>query len=167
VSGFDFTRADGRDANIVVISNIGVEDNIPHCKVNLVGSTASISFPAGVWKKLSFTATSSYTSNWTIGTDSITYQPINTRDVMMWISGAISTTSQQANFNVAIIKNHNTLVQYGTMPITVDQNARQFNFSTNAYIASVAPGDVFSIWIKPVGTEDLIIAALDWLVIAK
>ena len=54
-SGFDFSRADGRDANIEIISCVGTEDKKPHCKVNVVDSTATTTCTtADTYYKLNF-----------------------------------------------------------------------------------------------------------------
>ena len=167
VSGMDMSLAAGTYANVFMQGNAGMEDKSPHCKVNLVGASASKSFTINQWNKVTFTATSNYTCKFTIATDSITYQPTNVRDLMMWISGAIQTTSQPATIQIAVLKNHDRANPYGVISVYLDQNTRAFNFSTNVYISDAAAGDVFSIYLKPVATEDIIIVDLDWLVRAQ
>jgi hypothetical protein len=39
ISGFDFERTDGRDANIIIKGNVGIEDKVPHAKLNIVDNT--------------------------------------------------------------------------------------------------------------------------------
>jgi hypothetical protein len=54
-SGFDFSRADGRDANIEIMSCVGTEDKKPHAKINVVDSTATTTCTtANVYYKLNF-----------------------------------------------------------------------------------------------------------------
>lgn len=40
ISGFDFHRQDGRDKNIVISGNVGLEDKNPHAKLNVIDNTA-------------------------------------------------------------------------------------------------------------------------------
>lgn len=42
VAGFDFSRRDGRDANIIFIDNIGIEDKNPHAKINVADNTTAV-----------------------------------------------------------------------------------------------------------------------------
>lgn len=47
MSGFDFSRADGRDADIEVIGNAGSEDMVPHSKINIIDNTATTTITTG------------------------------------------------------------------------------------------------------------------------
>lgn len=53
LSGFDFARADGRDANIEVTGNVGVEEESPHAKINVVDNTVTTTIAlANAYQKL-------------------------------------------------------------------------------------------------------------------
>lgn len=52
ISGFDFHRQDGRDANIVVDGNVGIESKAPHAKHNVIdNTTATTVTTAGTYYK--------------------------------------------------------------------------------------------------------------------
>lgn len=162
--GFDFAATDGRDANIFMQGNVGEEDKKPHAKVNLLNNSATQAITATTWTKVAFTKTNSYTCKFFIGTDSITYQPKSSADMLMWLSGSIYTTTQPANVTIAIVRNAATATLYGRMQIFLDANSRAFNYSTNVYIDDCALGDDFSIWVYTAGNETLVFQDIAWLI---
>lgn len=51
-SGFDFKRRDGRDADILMVGNIGEEDKKAHAKINVVDNTTAVTVTtAGTYYK--------------------------------------------------------------------------------------------------------------------
>jgi len=56
-SGFDFSRPDGRDANIYMQYNAGTENKNPHAKVNMIDNAAATTITAvNTWYKAVFTS---------------------------------------------------------------------------------------------------------------
>lgn len=47
ISGFDFKRTDGRDANVVITSNVGIESKVPHAKINVIDNTVGTTITTG------------------------------------------------------------------------------------------------------------------------
>lgn len=171
MSGFDFTRTDGRDANIVVTNNVGEENKQPHAKINLAGNTTVTSLSSNTWTKATFINTSYYTAKWTIANNRMTYQPLYPKDVMMWLSGSVYiSTNGTKELGYAIVKNGTApptpgAVVYGQGSITIDQNGRKFNFSTNVYLDDVTNGSFFELWVRNITNgDDPVIADLNWLV---
>lgn len=53
LSGFDFKRSDGRDANIIVLGNVGQEPKTPHAKLNTVDNAVTTTVTsAGTYYKV-------------------------------------------------------------------------------------------------------------------
>ena len=53
LSGFDFTRTDGRDKDIEIIGNVGVEDEAPHARIDVVDNAATTTIAsANAYQKL-------------------------------------------------------------------------------------------------------------------
>jgi hypothetical protein len=168
ISGFDFTRSDGRDAGIFMENNAGIESKAPHCKIIVANSTAetTISYSNNWYKAASFTSYNSYTVNWTIANNRITYQPVNHRDAISFISGNIRCNATQArNINIAIVKNGNSAVRYGETTVRIPSNNQNqsYQFSTNVYMIDVMKNDYFEIWLSSSNSGDLlVIDDLNW-----
>jgi hypothetical protein len=83
----------------------------------------------------------------------------------MWISGTLTTSTSISNTIIAICKNGNTGTTYGNMNVTMDANARAFNFSSNIFVENIVENDYFSIYAMNTGTEDTIILQdMNWMV---
>lgn len=164
-SGFDFTRTDARDANIVIQNNVGSEDKIPHCYVNVTDNTSFQNFTLNTWTKFNFTASTYYNCKIKIENNKITYLPSNKRDLMMWGSGSLQTNSQAAQISMLVVKNGNpTANTYGVVSVFMDTNNRDFSWSANAYIPDVAQGDYFEIYGYTTGNEGILFKEFNWLV---
>jgi len=147
VSGFDFTRADGRDANIEMANNIGMEDKLAHAKINCIGNTTKTNLAVlNQFYACNYTNTSSYTCKTTIANNKMTYQPAGAKDVEIFVSGSCLVTGGATdNVKLCLCKNGVYTTQYGTMTVTIDQNNRSFNFSFNVYLSGVVATNYFEI----------------------
>lgn len=172
LSGFVFNGTEtpvGRDKNIVVINNPGTENKNPHCKVNVLNNatTTTITTPTTFYKAV-FNNTSSYTTKWTIANNRITYQPNNTRDVMMWISVNVISTSANRNIDIAIVKNNNVgLGLFGQMTVRITAANEAFAVSTCVYLSDVTANDFFEIWVTNSGTGNVVVQDVAWLTDSK
>lgn len=167
-SGFDYTRADGRDADVEVISCIGVEDNKPHAKVNVIGNSGATEMNQTTFVKVNYTTSSTYMKKFSFIDNNLTFLPSHPRTLSMFISGALTTSTSQSNVIFSIVKNGDTGTTYGNMNIFLDQNARAFNFSTNVYIEDVEQNDYFGIYAKNTGTNDqIILQDVNWLILSQ
>jgi len=169
ISGIDFTRADGRNANIIVSYNTGIENKNPHAKINCLNntSTTTITVP-GTFYKAVYTNTSSYTCKWQIADNRVTYQPNNHRDVMMWIACNVISTQLNRNIDVAIVKNGNVgLGLFGQMTVRVTAANVPFILTTPVYLEDVMSTDYFEIWVTNNGTGDAILQDVSWLIDSK
>jgi hypothetical protein len=166
LSGFDFTLA--RDADIEVISSIGIEDKIPHAKINTEAGASAQALTSNTWTKSSHTNSSSYTTKWGIGNNKATYLSSHVRDVTMIISLNMSTSTQLAEIRIGVVKNNNTGTVYGRMGITLDVNNRAFSVSTNVYLEEVVKDDYFEIFLYAVGANETVtITDVAWLITAR
>ncbi len=159
--GFDFSRADGRDADIFMENNAGIESTAPHCKLIVTNNTTSTTITTGnTWYRVSnFSSYSSYTTKWKIENNKITYLSTNVRDAVMFISGNVRTNSTSARIiNIAIVKNGNSGTRYGETTVRIpSNNANQsFQFSTNVYVDGVHVNDYFEIWITSSNSGDVL-----------
>jgi hypothetical protein len=169
VSGFDFTLASGRDANIIVLYNTGTENKNPHAKINVLNnaSTTTITNPATFYKAV-YTNTSSYTCKFTIADNRVTYQPTNARDVMMWVSCNVISTQTNRNVDIAIVKNGNTaLGLFGQMTCRISTASVPFTISTNVYLPDVTATDYYEVWVTNSGTGNVVVQDLSWLIDSK
>jgi hypothetical protein len=166
-SGFDFSRADGRDADVFMENNAGKESKAPLCKVNVTNSTATTTITgSNSWiKASSFSAYNSYTTKWAIANNRITYQSENVRDGVSFIAGNIQCNNSSRALNIALVKNGNSSIRYGETTVRISPNSanQATGFSTNIYLEEIKKGDYFEIWVTSNASGDiLIIDDLNW-----
>jgi hypothetical protein len=107
LSGFDFTRRDGRDKDIIIINNIGIENKNPHCKINVVdNTTATTVTTAGTYYKVGdvFSKTRIIFNNAaTAGTWTITVDDQTTAAIQWNASAANIKSAIEALSNVTTV----------------------------------------------------------------
>jgi hypothetical protein len=159
ISGFDFSRPDGRDANAFIENNAGIEDEKPHCNINVVNNSLTTTCPlASSWYKANWINTSSVTTNFTIENNRITYQPIKPRDVYLVISGNVTnTTTNNGVATIAIVKNDLTTTRYGETALRITTANQPFQFSTVIYLEDVAKGDYLELYCSTNTNNDVLV----------
>ena len=164
-SGFDFSRADGRDKNAFLQNNAGDGDKNPSMYLNVTNNlTTTVLTTSTTWYKVNwdFTKCDSSTTNWAVtnaaggiaNVNRIRYQPSNRRDGYITISGNIQCNSTTPTINIAIVKNPGAatsalatgVVRYGETTLRTPTANVPFQFSTVIYLSNVGPDDVFEIW---------------------
>ena len=163
-TGFDFTRTDGRDADLVLMNNIGIENKNPHAKINVIANTNTTTISSNNWAKIDFVTTSTYVNKLKVENNKITYLPSHNKDMIIWISGTMTTSTQAATITFAIIKNGITTTTYGNMTIFMDQNAHAFNFSSIVYLQAVTKNDFFELYAIASTNETIILQDLNMFV---
>jgi hypothetical protein len=165
IEGFDFSRADGRDKEFEIMGNVGEENQSPHVKLNLINNTATFSSGSG-WTKANWNASaqSSIRCKFTVGTNRVTYQPISERDLIMWISGNVVTTSgSNKTTSICVVKNGNSAVKYGETSVKMTSQGAPYQWSTVVYLSDIQQGDYFEVWTSMgAGNETLIMQDLNW-----
>jgi len=146
-SGFDFTRADGRDANIYLQANTGAGDNNPKCRIN-VRNNASVTTctTSNTYYKAVWTNTSSTTCKFTISNNRITYQTKNKKNAFAIISGNLQVNWSNPIITIALIKNGDTGNPYGETNVKITATNNPFQFSTVIYLDNIGPGDYFELY---------------------
>lgn len=169
--GFDFTRADGRDADIVLMHNIGEENKNPHAKINILDNTTQTSVAVQnryYILKVDTATQSSYTCKLKIDNNKVTYLPSAKKALQFWISGNIQCSDANQNINVAICKNGDTATANAIAVMTARcQNANiPWAFSMNAYIDDVKQNDYFQIQVMNTTSagDNVLINDLHWLI---
>jgi hypothetical protein len=87
MSGFDFSRTDGRDANIEVYGNVGTEDKSPHCYYSTVDNiSTTVMTAANTFYKVNFNARKTIAWNLaaTAGTFTLTVNNEVTTPPLAW-----------------------------------------------------------------------------------
>jgi hypothetical protein len=164
VSGFDFTRTDGRDANAFIDANHGMESKNPHFNISVLNNNSTTTVTtANAWYKASWTNTTTYPSSWIIVNNKVTYLPVNKRDVTMWISGCMSVAGSNRTLSVAIVKNGVTSTRYGEMKVRTSTTNQPYTFSTVVYLEDVSPGNYYELYVTSSTAADVIkIQDLSW-----
>jgi hypothetical protein len=150
IEGFDFTRSDGRDANVIMESNAGMGDQRPNCNINVLNSSTNTSLTTlNTWYKVDWGAnSSSQTCKWTINNNKITYQPTNRRNGWIIISGNVSASANAQNITVGIVKNGSAGTQYGATTIRTVTGDQPFPFSIIVYLSDIAANDYFELYVR-------------------
>lgn len=166
ISGFDFTRSDGRDKNAIIESNAGMGDQRPNCFINVINSSTSKTLTSmNTWYKADWgTNTLVETCKWTIASNRITYQPTNRRNGVFTVSGNLTVNANSQNISIAIVKNGSSAVRYGETTLRVVTSGQPFQFSFIAYVSNIAPGDYFEIWYSNATSswKDVTIQDIQW-----
>lgn len=168
MSGFDFTRSDGRDANSFIQNNSGMEDKRPNCKISVINNTATTTITnSGTYYKANWTNTSSSTCKFTIANNLITYQPVNKMDIYMVISGNLSVDKSDRTISFGICKNGDSAVRYGesTMRTPTKTVNDSYQFSTVVFLSNVSPGNYFEFFVNSSSNGDNItVQDINWFV---
>ena len=150
IQGFDFSRSDGRDANVIVESNAGIGDQRPHCFINVVNSSTNTSLSSmNTWYKVNWGSnTSSETCKWTINDNRITYQPTNKKNGWIVISGNVTANANSQNITVGIAKNGQPATIYGATTIRTVTSDQPFPFSIMVYLSDISANDYFEFFAR-------------------
>jgi hypothetical protein len=149
MSGFDFSLASGRDANTFIKNNSGGQDRNPNSRINVTNNASTTSITtAGTWYKANWSAgtQTSITTKWTIGTNRITYQPVNRSDGWAIITGNIQVPSNNRTISIAIVKNGVTTTRYGETDLRLTTALDPYQFATTIHLTDIGPGDYFEIY---------------------
>ena len=157
ITGFDFSRTDGRDANCFIENNPGLLSNKPHCKINVVNNTSTTSCPSSNnWYKANWTNTSEIKTNISISGNRITYQPVNERDMTIIISGNVMVNSNNRVITIGLVRNGTTSTRYGETTLRITTSNQPFQFSTVIYINNVLHNDYFELYCSSANSGDVL-----------
>jgi len=157
ISGFDFSRSDGRDANAFIENNAGIEDQKPHCKINVVDNALITSCPtAHTWYKASWINTSAITTNLAITNNRITYLPRKPRDIVLLVSGNVTVGSNNRVVTIGIVKNGAPATRYGETALRLTTANQPYPFSTVIYIEEVSENDYFELYSSSSSNNDIL-----------
>ncbi len=167
--GFDFSRTDGRDANSYIENNPGFKTSLPHCKLNVINNTSTVTTTlANSWYKAVWTNTSVITTNYLINNNRITYQPSTSRDIVIFISGNVQVNNSNRVITVGIVENGNTAVRYGETTLRVTTSNQPFQFSTVIYIEDVEKDDYFELFCSSLNNGDVLrFQDINWYVTSQ
>lgn len=156
-SGFDFTRADGRDANVFITNNAGTENKSPHIKINVNNNVSTTTVTtAGTFYKANWTNTSLYTTKWVANNNRITYQTDYLLDAWAIITGNITSNNSNVRITIAIVKNGVTGTRYGETDLRIVTANQPFQFSTVIYIPDMAKNDYLELYVTSSQNGDII-----------
>jgi len=161
--GYDFTRADGRDANIKIMNNSGIEDQNPKCKINVRNNTTATTVScANTWYKANWTNTSALTTKFQIVNNKIIYQPSNTMYGFFVITGNISVSSASRIISIGIVKNGVTSTRYGECDLKPSSANVPMQFSTVIYISGVTLNDYFELYVTANASCNVTFQDVQW-----
>ncbi|HBS88959.1 MAG: hypothetical protein A2W91_05900 [Bacteroidetes bacterium GWF2_38_335] len=158
ISGFDFTRSDGRDADAFIIANAGMESKNPHSKINVLNNASTTTVTTtGTWYKANWTNSNQYTCKFGVSNNKLTYLTSNSMDVVMNITGNVICTNTNKVFSVAVVKNGNPALRYGEITVKITSASYPYQWATNVYIPDAVAGDYYEVWITSTTDNDIYI----------
>lgn len=164
--GFDFSRTDGRDANIKILNNSGIEDKNPKCKINVNNNTTGTSISAsGIWYKAQWTNTSSITCKFSVNNNKITYQPNNKVYGFFVITGNLSINTTGRSISIALVKNGNTSIRYGECDLRPTSSNVPMQFATVIYIGDISQNDYFELYCTSSGSCIVTFQDIQWFTV--
>lgn len=157
VCGLDFSRNDGRDANISIKNNLGIEDNDAHCSFNVTNNTSTTTISsAGTWYKANWTNTSSNTCNLEVTNNKIKYIPVHEADAWCIITGNLSYNNPNKVVSISIVKNGDPNIRYGETQLRIVTANQPFQFSTVIYVKDLKENDFIELYCTSNGSGDIV-----------
>ncbi len=168
VEGFDFTRSDGRDADVTLENNGGMGNKSPYCFVNVLNNTSTTVTitTANTWYKANWGSnTEEQPNKWTITNNKLTYQSENKRNAIFQIAGNLSVNNSNRVISIGIVKNGTTTTRYGETTLRIVTGNQPFQFSFVVLLEDVGPGDYFEIYHTSANSSDVVkVQDIQWLV---
>jgi len=149
-TGYDFTRSDGRDANIKIMNNSGIEDQNPKCKINVRNNTTATTISSGnTWYKVGWNSATctNITCKFVVDNNKITYKPANKMYGLFIITGNIAVSSASRIVSIGIVKNGVSGTRYGECDLRPSSANVPMQFSTVVYIGNVSATDYFELYV--------------------
>jgi len=173
--GFDFSRADGRDARAFLQNNAGDPNRNPSCHITVLNSTATTTVSSSGWIKAAWssTATTVETTKWNVansvgGVNRITFLPTNRRNGYFIISGNLTCTQSNRTISLGIVKNGASTTRFGETTIRTAASNTPTLFSTVVYVTDISKNDYFELFISDVnGSNTVTIQDLQWFADTK
>jgi hypothetical protein len=110
---------------------------------------------ANSWVKANWGAnTSATTCKWTIGNNSITFQPTNKRNGWFTITGNLSVDNPNRVVSIGIVKNNTSSVRYGETTVRTNTTAQPYQFSFVVYLENISPADYFEVFVTSSSNND-------------
>jgi hypothetical protein len=157
ISGFDFSRSDGRDANIDIVNNAGIDNKTPKCKINVINNVSTTTLTnSGTWYKANWVNTSGFSVKWNINNNRFTYLPKNPSYIFIIVSGNISVSNANRTITLGIVKNGVTGTRYGETTLRTTTANQAFQYSTTIYIQDVAKSDYFELYVSSLNNGDVV-----------
>ncbi len=157
MAGFDFSRSDGRDANIFVENNPGLNGNKPHAKINVINNnTTTTCISNSSWYKAKWTNTSVITTKFAINDNKIVYLPKTRRDLILYISGNVMVANNNRVITIGIAKNGSIATLYGETTLRITVANQPFQFSTVIYLEDATLNDYFELFCSSLNSGDVL-----------
>jgi hypothetical protein len=155
-SGFDFTRSDGRDANIYMINNQGVEDKSPYFKANVLNNTLTTTInTAGTFYKANFVQSMAYKSKYTVANNRYTYQSLNKGDIVIMCTGSISANANSRTVQIGLMVNNSGNI-IDPISLYLPTAGKEEIFTFISYIESLGANDYIEVWVTSSTNGDVL-----------
>lgn len=163
LSGFDFTLASGRDANIEILGCVGTEDKKPHAKINVIDNSTDTTITAGgTYYKAGFTNGTTYTCKVKLEDNKMTQLTTYKKDVKVFITGNVSVNDTNAVVNVGLKKN-NTGDIINPFSVRCATSGQPYGFGIVTYLSELAKDDYIEIFVTTATAGKLVrIQDLNW-----
>jgi hypothetical protein len=147
-SGFDFSRPDGRDADVLLSGNSGVGDEDPHFKINVINNVLTTNLiSAGTFYKAEWINNSVHENKWNITDNKCTYLSANSSACWAVISGNLSTNTTNRVITIAIVINGVVATRYGETSLRITAANQPFQFSTVIHIPDLVKNDFLELFV--------------------
>jgi hypothetical protein len=156
-NGFDFSRADGRDAETFIQNNAGDGDKNPSCRLSVADNIATTNLAtANSFVKANWTNTSHVTTKWKVEDNKITYLSKNKRDGWAIITGNLSVNSNNETITICIVKNGQVVNRIGSTDLRIITGNQPFQFSTVIYLTDIGLNDYFEVYCASSTGSDIV-----------
>jgi hypothetical protein len=165
VDGIDFSRHDGRDANVMLIGNAGVHGSYAHGTFSIEGNNLvtviSTPFGTGTIVPINYNSAiaSVFAHKMTPEYNKFIHQSNYKADYTIHIAGFLESSNNQKIKVGLRLNNAGPLI--GATSIRFSNQSRFENFSILAYVPEVQKGDFFGLYIWSDGSTNITIIDLN------
>jgi hypothetical protein len=148
ITGIDFTRQDGRDADFQINDNSGYHRQNAFVHYNVLNNSSTTNGSSNTWRKANFNlGATSYTSgSFLVENNRFTYLSSYPSDCTIQLAGMMYYGTANRNLDVVILLNGSQSILYGIT--STRNNTNYYPFSTNAFIPNLEQDDYLEVYVR-------------------
>ncbi len=165
LDGFDFSREDGRDANVYIRDNVNSVNYSPSFYIDVVSNGLETNLPISYnWYKATWENTEEEKINWLVDSNRVEFLTASPHNLKMTVTGNIIDKKSKSTLKFGFVKNGDTSSIFGETTIFSPFVDEPFQFSLSLQLINVKKGDYFELFVQSnQADETLVFVDINWL----